>query len=321
MIETLPAVEPAAEAPPRPRRGIAWHARRHPTVAVGAVILAAILLASLLAPWLTVHDPLLIDPVQRLKPPSAEHVLGTDAIGRDLWSRTIHGGRVSLVVGLVVAVLATTIGLAIGLVAGYSRLADAVLMRVMDGLMSIPTILLAIALMAVVQASIGTVIIAITVVEVPRVVRLVRSVVLSIREQAYVEAAVVVGSRTGKILVRHILPNTLAPLTVQATYICAAAILIESLLSFLGAGTPPEVPSWGNIMAEGRSYFMLAPWVIFTPGIVLAITVLAINLVASWARITSDPQEREKRFARSVAAEQRRAARRAAPDAAVRPAE
>ena len=163
-----------------------------------------------------------------------------------------------------------SIGLLIGLVSGYSRIADAILMRFMDGLMSIPAILLAIALMAVVKASITTVIVAITIVEVPRVVRLVRSVVLSIREQPYVEAAVIVGSRFGKILFRHILPNTLAPLTVQATYICAAAILIESLLSFLGAGTPPEVPSWGNIMAEGRSYFLLAPWIIFTPGLVLA---------------------------------------------------
>ncbi|HSK92865.1 MAG TPA: ABC transporter permease, partial [Candidatus Angelobacter sp.] len=201
------------------------------------------------APWLTVYDPLAIDVLARLRPPSAEHPLGTDAIGRDVWSRAIHGGRVSLVVGLVVAVVATGIGLAIGLVSGYSRIADAVLMRVMDGLMSIPAILLAIALMAVARASITTVVVAITVVEVPRVVRLVRSVVLSIREQPYVEAAVVVGSRSGKILIRHILPNTLAPLIVQATYICAAAILIESLLSFLGAGTPPEVPSWGNIMA------------------------------------------------------------------------
>jgi peptide/nickel transport system permease protein len=194
-----------------------------------------------------------------------------------------------------VAVLSTAIGLLIGLVSGYNRVADATLMRVMDGLMSIPAILLAIALMAVVKASITTVIVAITIVEVPRVVRLVRSVVLSIREQPYVEAAVVVGSRFGRILFRHILPNTLAPLTVQATYICAAAILIESLLSFLGAGTPPEVPSWGNIMAEGRAYFLLAPWIILTPGLVLATTVLAINLLGDGLRDMLDP-----RFARRL---------------------
>ncbi|MDX6751230.1 ABC transporter permease [Geminicoccaceae bacterium 1502E] len=283
------------EAPVPPRRGRLQQLRRHPTVVIGGLILLLILVATLAAPALTAWDPLLIDPLARLRPPSADHLLGTDAIGRDLWSRTIHGGRVSLIVGLVVAVFATTVGLLIGLIAGYNRLADALLMRVMDGLMSIPAILLAIALMAIAQASIMTVVFAITVVEVPRVVRLVRSVVLSVREQAYVEAAVVVGSRTGKIMIRHILPNTLAPLIVQATYICAAAILIESLLSFLGAGTPPEVPSWGNIMAEGRAYFMLAPWIILAPGIVLAITVLAINLVGDGLRDMLDP-----RFARRL---------------------
>jgi peptide/nickel transport system permease protein len=276
-------------------RSTARQARRHPTVFVGGAILAAIAVATLFAPWLTVYDPLHIDPLSRLRPPNAEHLLGTDAIGRDLWSRTIHGGRVSLVVGVVVAIAATAVGLLLGLVAGYSRIADALLMRVMDGLMSIPAILLAIALMAVAQASITTVMVAITVVELPRVVRLVRAVVLSIREQPYVEAAIVVGSRFPRVLFRHILPNTLAPLTVQATYICAAAILIESLLSFLGAGTPPEVPSWGNIMAEGRSYFQLAPWIVLVPGVVLAITVLAINLVGDGLRDMLDP-----RFARRL---------------------
>jgi peptide/nickel transport system permease protein len=283
------------EAPPRGRRGLWFHARRHPTVALGAVILTGVIVTTVLAPWLTSHDPLFINPLARLRPPTWDHLSGTDGIGRDVWSRTLHGGRVSLVVGLVVAALSTAIGLVVGLVSGYSRIADAILMRFMDGLMSIPAILLAIALMAVVKASIATVIVAITVVEVPRVVRLVRSVVLSIREQPYVEAAVVVGSRFGKILLRHILPNTLAPLTVQATYICAAAILIESLLSFLGAGTPPEVPSWGNIMAEGRAYFLLAPWIILTPGLVLATTVLAINLMGDGLRDMLDP-----RFARRL---------------------
>ena len=285
---------PAAPARHEARR-LVRQARRHPALTLGGLILAIVVALTVSAPWLTHYDPLLIDPLWRLKPPSAEHLLGTDAIGRDLWSRTVHGGRVSLVVGVVVAVLATAAGLLIGLVSGYSRIADTVLMRVMDGLMSIPAILLAIALMAVVKASLATVIVAIAVVEVPRVVRLVRSVVLSIREQAYIEAAVVVGSRFGKILFRHILPNTLAPLVVQATYICAAAILIESLLSFLGAGTPPEVPSWGNIMAEGRSYFMLAPWIILTPGLALASTVLAVNLLGDGLRDLLDP-----RFARPI---------------------
>jgi len=290
MTETITGIEATSEAPARRRRGIVWHARRHPTVTLGAALLCVIVIATLFAPWLSPYDPLAIDPLARMQAASAEHFLGTDAIGRDLWSRTIHGGRVSLVVGFTVAVMATGAGLLIGLVSGYNRIADAILMRFMDGLMSIPTILLAIALMAIVRASIGTVIVAITVVEVPRVVRLVRSVVLSIREQAYVEAAVIVGSRSGKILFRHVLPNTLAPLIVQATYICAAAILIESLLSFLGAGTPPEIPSWGNIMAEGRSYFMLAPWIILTPGLVLAATVLAINLMGDGLRDMLDPR-------------------------------
>jgi peptide/nickel transport system permease protein len=295
MTDMASELDAVSKALSRPRRSLGWHARRHPTVALGLGLLAVVIVGTLLAPWLTSHDPLFINPLERIRPPSSAHVFGTDGIGRDVWSRTVHGGRVSLVVGFIVAVLSTAIGLLIGLVSGYNRVADAILMRVMDGLMSIPAILLAIALMAVVKASITTVIVAITIVEVPRVVRLVRSVVLSIREQPYVEAAVVVGSRFGRILFRHMLPNTLAPLTVQATYICAAAILIESLLSFLGAGTPPEVPSWGNIMAEGRAYFLLAPWIILTPGLVLATTVLAINLLGDGLRDMLDP-----RFARRL---------------------
>jgi peptide/nickel transport system permease protein len=285
--------EPAPAAPAgRPFwRAVRRIARTNPTVMIGGVLLLVIVVLTACAQWLTPYDPLHIDPLARLKAPFTEgHILGTDAIGRDLWSRTIHGGQVSLLIGISVAVFTTGIGLLIGLLAGYSRIADAVLMRAMDGLMSIPAILLAIALMAVAQAGIATVVVAIVVVELPRVVRLVRALVLSIREQPYVEAAVVVGSRFHRILFRHILPNTVAPLTVQATYICAAAILIESLLSFLGAGTPPEVPSWGNIMAEGRMYFRLAPWIILVPGIFLAITVLAINLMGDGLRDMLDPR-------------------------------
>ncbi len=288
-------IEKGFDTPPAKRRGWARRAHRHPTVVAGLVILSVIVAATILAPWLAPHDPLFIDPLGRLKPPLGDHLFGTDGVGRDVLSRTIDGGRVSLIVGFTVALAATFIGLLIGLVGGYNRIADAVLMRVMDGLMSIPTILLAIALMAIAKASLTTVIVAITAVEVPRVARLVRSVVLSIREQAYVEAAVISGSRTAKILFRHVLPNTLAPLTVQATYVGAAAILIESLLSFLGAGTPPEVPSWGNIMAEGRTYFLVAPWIILAPGLVLATTVLALNLLGDGLRDMLDP-----RFARRL---------------------
>jgi peptide/nickel transport system permease protein len=263
--------------------------RRHPSVVIGAVILCVIVIATAFAPWLATHDPQAINPMLRLRGFSAAHWLGTDALGRDIWSRAIYGGRVSLAVGLIVALFATAVGLAVGLVSGFNRIADAILMRIMDGLMAIPAILLAIALMAVARASIATVIFAITIVEVPRVARLVRSVVLSIREQAYIEAATVVGSRFWRMLWKHVLPNTLAPLTVQATYICAAAILIESLLSFLGAGTPPEVASWGNIMAEGRTYFQLSPWLILTPGLFLATTVLAVNLMGDGLRDMLDP--------------------------------
>jgi peptide/nickel transport system permease protein len=259
-------------------------------VALGALLFAAVLAITFVAPWLATHDPQDIDPIARLRAPSFEHLLGTDALGRDVWSRTLYGGRISLMVGLVVGVLASAIGLGIGLVSGYSRIADAVVMRVMDGLMSIPAILLAIALMSVARASILTVIFAITVVEIPRVVRLVRSVVLTLREQTYVEAAVIAGTRPWRIVRKHILPNTLAPLIVQTTYICAAAMLVESILSFLGAGTPPEVPSWGNIMAEGRTFFQIAPWLILSPGLLLGLTVLAINLVGDGLRGMLDPR-------------------------------
>jgi peptide/nickel transport system permease protein len=270
-----------------PARGLL---RRYPMVALGALLFAAVLAITFAAPWLATHDPQDIDPIARLRAPSIEHLLGTDALGRDVWSRTLYGGRISLMVGLVVGVLASAIGLGIGLVSGYSRIADAVVMRVMDGLMSIPAILLAIALMSVARASILTVIFAITVVEIPRVVRLVRSVVLTLREQTYVEAAVIAGTRPWRIVRKHILPNTLAPLIVQTTYICAAAMLVESILSFLGAGTPPEVPSWGNIMAEGRTFFQIAPWLILSPGLLLGLTVLAINLVGDGLRGMLDPR-------------------------------
>jgi peptide/nickel transport system permease protein len=270
-----------------PQRGLA---RRYPMVMLGTLLFAVVLLITLAAPWLATHDPQDIDPIARLRAPSAEHLLGTDALGRDVWSRTIFGGRISLMVGLAVGLLASALGLAIGLVSGYSRVADAIVMRLMDGLMSIPAILLAIALMSVSRASILTVIAAITVVEIPRVVRLVRSVVLTLREQTYVEAAVIAGTRPARIVFKHILPNTVAPLIVQTTYICAAAMLVESILSFLGAGTPPEVPSWGNIMAEGRTFFQIAPWLILSPGLLLGATVLAVNLVGDGLRGMLDPR-------------------------------
>lgn len=264
--------------------------RRHPTAIVGAVVLFLMLLVALLAPWLGTTDPLALSPIKRLRPPSEEFWFGSDMMGRDVYSRVIYGARVSLTVGLAVALLATVIGLAIGLVTGYLRWLDAIMMRVMDGLMSIPSVLLAIALISLTKASLQNVIIAIAITEIPRVVRLVRSLVLTLREQPYVEAAIASGTRLPAILVRHILPNTVAPLLVQATYICASAMITEAILSFIGAGTPPNIPSWGNIMAEARSLIQVSGTILLFPGIFLSITVLSVNLLGDGMRDALDPR-------------------------------
>ncbi len=264
--------------------------RRHPTAIAGAVVLLLMIGVALFAPWLGTTDPLALSPIKRLKPPSAEYWFGTDMIGRDVYSRVVYGTRVSLSVGLAVALLASVIGLGIGLVTGYLRWLDAVMMRVMDGLMSIPSVLLAIALISLTKASLQNVIIAIAITEVPRVVRLVRSLVLTLREQPYVEAAIASGTRLPAILLRHILPNTVAPLLVQGTYICASAMITEAILSFIGAGTPPNIPSWGNIMAEARSLIQVAGTILLFPGLFLSITVLSVNLLGDGMRDALDPR-------------------------------
>ncbi len=260
-------------------RGVFW----------GGLVLVVIALAAIIGPFL-VSDPTALNPTNRLKPPGAAGYFGTDMLGRDVFSRVVNGAKVSLVVGLFVAVIAVAFGLFLGLIAGYIRLMDALIMRLMDGLMSIPAILLAIALISLSGATLTTVIIAIVIPEVPRVVRLVRSVVLTVREEPYVEAAIAAGTKVPVILVRHVLPNTIAPLIVQATYICGSAMLTEAILGFLGAGIPPEIPSWGNIMSEGRTFFQLTPWIIFFPGVCLAATVLAVNVVGDGLRDTLDPR-------------------------------
>ena len=282
----LPDVLPPVKA----RKGVIGFIRRHPTMAIGAFILAVMIFIAIFAPYLGTVDPTALAPARRTREPSAEFWFGTDMLGRDVYSRVMYGARVSLIVGFSVAALASLIGLTIGLVSGYIRLADSIIMRVMDGLMSIPPILLAIALMALTRGSVRNVIIAITIAEVPRVSRLVRGVVLSLREQPYVEAAIAAGTRTPAIILRHILPNTLAPLTVQATFICAAAMITESILSFIGAGTPPIIPSWGNIMAEGRALWQVKPYIVFFPAIFLSITVLSINLLGDGLRDALDPR-------------------------------
>ena len=263
--------------------------RTHPTMVIGGLILFVAFSAALLAPWLGTVDPLRIEPMKRLRPPSASNWFGTDIFGRDVWSRVIYGGRVSLIVGAAVAVISMGVGLAIGLVSGYLRRVDSIVMRLMDAMMAIPAILLAIALMAITKPSVGNVIIAISIAEIPRVVRLARSMVLSLREEVYVQAAITTGARLPSILLRHILPNMTAPLMVQGTYIFAAAIIIEAALSFLG------VPSWGNIIAEGRNLFLLATWIVLIPGLFLSITVLSINLVGDGLRDLLDP-----RFAKRI---------------------
>jgi peptide/nickel transport system permease protein len=240
------------------------------------------------------HDPLLLAPAQRLKPANAQFLLGTDGYGRDLLSRIVYGGRISLLIGLGTAILAIGIGLVIGLVSGFFRWVDAVMMRVMDGLMAIPSILLAIAVVSLSGASPATVLVAITIPEIPRVARLVRSVVLSAREEPYVEAAISVGSSLPKIMWRHLMPNTIAPLIVQGTYVCASAILTEAILSFLGAGISTETPTWGNIMAEGRAYFQIKPSLIFWPGLLLSIAILSVNLIGDAARDALDPRMKQR---------------------------
>jgi peptide/nickel transport system permease protein len=279
---------PPATTRPSPGRALIW-AWRNKTIVAGTLILLALLGLAILAPWLAA-DPLQFEPINRLKRPSAEFWFGTDQFGRDVYSRVVYGTRISLIVGFSVAVLATAVGLVLGVLCGYYRRVDAIVMRVMDGMMAIPAILLAIALITLMKASLVIVIAAISIPEIPRVVRLVRSVVLSVRARPYIEAAIASGTRNARIMVRHILPNTVAPLIVQATYVCASAILTEAGLSFLGAGTPPEIPSWGNVISLGRTFFQIAPWIIFFPGVLLAITVLAINLVGDGLRDTLDPR-------------------------------
>jgi peptide/nickel transport system permease protein len=276
--------------PVKVHRGALGFLRNNPTVAIGGMLLLVLVLIAIFAPYLWTVDPTALAPAKRMRPPSELYWFGTDALGRDVYSRVLFGTRVSLTVGLSVALLATIAGLAIGLISGFLRWADGIIMRIMDGLMSIPPILLAIALMALTRGSVGNVIMSITIAEIPRVSRLVRGVVLSLREQPYVDAAIASGTRTPMIILRHILPNTLAPMLVQATYICASAMIIEAILSFIGAGTPPTIPSWGNIMAEGRALWQIKPYIVFIPAAFLSVTVLAVNLVGDGLRDALDPR-------------------------------
>ncbi|MBZ4691046.1 MAG: transporter permease [Cereibacter sp.] len=280
------AMQPALRALRLPQFGLGAR--------LAAVVLAIIVVLTLLGQWIAPHDPLTMNPMARLQGPIEGHPLGTDNFGRDIFSRVLIGGQLSLVIGLATAVVSVLLGLVIGMVAGFFRAADAVIMRMMDALMAIPSILLAIALVALNGPSVGSVIAAITIPEIPRVVRLVRAVVLSAREEPYVEAAIALGTPMHRILTRHLVPNTLAPLIVQGTYILASAILTEAILSFLGAGVSTETPTWGNIMAEGRLFFRIKPELILYPGIALSLCILSINLLGDAARDMLDPRLKKR---------------------------
>jgi peptide/nickel transport system permease protein len=308
-VVTEDVVDSASIAAASTKRKSLWLlALKNPGVLIGGTILLIMVVIAALAPVLGTVDPQRIDPAARNKKPGTEItfrmddgttqkrvvLMGTDSLGRDVYSRVLYGTRVSLAVGVAVALISIAIGTVIGLVSGYIRWADGIIMRIMDGLMAIPGILLAIALVSIWRAGLITVIFAIVVPDVPRVVRLVRSIVLSVREEPYVEGAISVGTPTWVLMFRHILPNTVAPLIVQGTFLAASAILVEAALSFLGIGIPPEIPSWGNIMAEGRTLFRVFPHNILYPGIFLAFTVLAINVMGDGLRDTLDPKMSKK---------------------------
>jgi peptide/nickel transport system permease protein len=285
MIDTAAAVRNRPSA----ARRIASFLAKHPAILIGGAVLLLFVVIAMLAP-LVLPDPLRLNPLQRLRTPSLQHPFGTDQFGRSTLSRTLNGTRISLAIGILVAIATTAIGLMFGLLAGFLRRVDNVIMRLMDGIMAIPGILLAIALMSLFGSSIQNVVVAISIAEIPRMARIVRSSVLVIREQPYVEAAVTNGTRLSRLLWRHVLPNIAAPVIVQATYVFASAMIVESVLSFLGAGTPPTIPSWGNMLAEGRQYLQRAPWTVAFPGICLALLVLTVNVLGDALRDALDPR-------------------------------
>ena len=289
MAGTMTDTAAAVRNRPRAVRRIASFLAKHPVILIGGAVLLLFTVIALLAPLL-LPDPTRLNPVQRLRTPSLQHPFGTDQFGRSTLSRTLNGTRISLTVGILVAVVTTAVGLLFGLFAGFLRRIDNVIMRLMDGIMAIPGILLAIALMSLFGSSVQNVVVAISIAEIPRMARIVRSSVLVIREQPYVEAAVTNGTKLPRLLWRHVLPNIAAPVIVQATYVFASAMIVESVLSFLGAGTPPTIPSWGNMLAEGRQYLQRGPWMIAFPGACLALLVLTVNVLGDALRDALDPR-------------------------------
>jgi peptide/nickel transport system permease protein len=277
------------------RRGRPWYvaALRHRSLVAGATIIALILLAALFAPLLATHNPTTLDSLARFTPPGPEYLLGTDNHGRDTFSRALYGSHVSLRVGSAVSLLTIVLGTCVGLLAGYFRRLDGLLMRIMDSMMAFPGVILALAIMAARGASEANVVLALSVVYIPRLARVVRSMVLSVREFQYVEAARSIGTSNARILTRHILPNCVSLLIVQGTFIFAEAVLGEASLSFLGAGTPPEIPSWGNMLGEARTFLSSAPWTMLVPGACLMLAVLGLNLLGDGIRDLLDPRLRK----------------------------
>lgn len=260
-----------------------------PVTILGLVVLAVLIATAVLAPWISPYGPTDINPATRLQPPSGEHWLGTDRIGRDVLTRALHGGRISLTVGFLVGVAVLCVGVVLGLLAGSVRWLDGLIMRVIDGIMAMPAVLVGVAMVVMWGGGLWALLIAIGIPSLPDTVRLTRSLALSIRTEPYVEAASMAGTRLPMLLWRHFIPNALAPLIVIGTYVGANAIVAESLLSFLGVGMPPEMPSWGNMIAEGRLAFQIAPWGVFVPALFLTATVLAVNLVGDGLRDSTDP--------------------------------
>jgi peptide/nickel transport system permease protein len=286
------------------RTGIMRRALQNWSVRIGGTVLSILLVLAIAAPWLGTVDPTLFDAGSRdllpgavgemtsLEGVSGPHRfwLGSDPLGRDIYSRVLYGTHISLIIGLACATLSILVGLIAGLAAGYFRWLDMPIMRLMDGIMAVPGILIAIALVALLKGTLIMVVLAVALPEIPRVTRLVRSLVLALREEPYVEAAISVGTRPLGIVFGHLLPNTVAPLIVQGTYICASAMLTEAVLSFLGVGLPSDMPTWGNIMAEGRAYFQQFPHNVLFPGVFLAVSVLAVNILGDGLRDTLDPR-------------------------------
>jgi len=267
--------------------------KSHPEVTVTLGLILVMGTIGLLAPWI-VGDPAAIDPADRLRPPSPDHMLGTDHLGRDVAARLVHGTRNSMAVGFAVAAIASLAGIAIGVYAGFSRIGGAVVMRLNDAMMSIPAVLLAIALASLMAQGLMAVIVAITIPEIPRMVRVVRALVLGVRAQPYLSAAVAIGTRGLPLVLRHVIPNMMGPVLVQATYACASAIISAAVLSFLGVGTSPEIPSWGGMMADARAQFRLHPTLMLYPGLALSSLVLLVNILGDRLSDAIDPRKSRK---------------------------